>query len=53
MNEQEVIWQVSDGLELQEEYFSSRQDLHPILREVGFELRVKNLPVTLERRQPA
>ena len=50
MNEQEVIWQVSDGLEVQEEYFPSRQALHPILREVGFEPRVENRPVTLERR---
>ncbi len=51
MKEQEVIWQVNEGFELQEEYFRSRQDLHLILRELGFDLRKETRPVGVERRQ--
>ena len=52
MKKQEVIWQVSEGLELQEEYFPSRQELQPILREFGFDTRRENRLVSVERRQP-
>jgi len=49
--ESEVISGAGDGLELQEEYFHSRQDLHHILRELGFDPRVENRPVEVERRR--
>ena len=47
----EVISFAQDGLELQEEYFHSRQDLHHILRELGFDPRVESRPVEVERRR--
>ena len=47
----EVISVAGDGLELQEEYFHSRQDLHHILRELGFDPRVESRPVEVERRR--
>ena len=50
-NDSEVISVSGDGLELQEEYFHSRQDLHGILRELGFDARVEDRPVAVERRR--
>jgi hypothetical protein len=47
----EVISGAQEGVELQEEYFHSRQDLHHILRELGFESRVADRPVEVERRR--
>ena len=47
----EVISGVEDGVELQEEYFHSRQDLHQVLRELGFDARVESRPVDVERRR--
>ncbi|MEO6184686.1 MAG: hypothetical protein ABIP83_00170 [Steroidobacteraceae bacterium] len=40
-----------EGLEIQEEYFHSRQDLHNVLRELGFDARTGNLPFEVERRR--
>jgi hypothetical protein len=47
----EVISGAEAGVELQEEYFHSRQDLHHILRELGFDPRVESRPVEVERRR--
>ena len=51
MNECEVILETRDGVELQEEYFHSRQDLHNVLRELGFDARQETRPVAIERRR--
>lgn len=47
----EVISVAEEGLEIQEEYFHSRQELHAILRELGFDARVEQRPVAVERRR--
>ena len=47
----EVISVSGEGLEIQEEYFHSRQDLHNVLRELGFDARTENHPVAVERRR--
>ncbi|MEO6368230.1 MAG: hypothetical protein ABIP38_09595 [Steroidobacteraceae bacterium] len=47
----EVISVSGEGLEIQEEYFHSRQDLHNVLRELGFDARTGNLPFEVERRR--
>ena len=47
----EVISVAEEGLEVLEEYFHSRQDLHHILRELGFDPRVESRPVEVERRR--
>jgi hypothetical protein len=51
LTESEVISGAGEGIELQEEYFHSRQDLHHILRELGFDPRVESRPVEVERRR--
>jgi hypothetical protein len=51
LQETEVISGSAEGLELQEEYFHSRQELHFILRELGFDARVEIRPVDVERRR--
>ena len=51
--EREVILVAREGMELQEEYFHSRQELHSVLRELGFDARQENRPVAVERRRPS
>ena len=48
----EVISLAEGGLEIQEEYFHSRQELHTVLRQWGFDARSANRPVRVERRRP-
>jgi hypothetical protein len=47
----ELISLAEDGLEIHEEYFHSRQELHYVLRELGFDSRVENRAVPYERRR--
>ena len=49
--QREVILGAREGMELQEEYFHSRQELHRVLRELGFDTRRENHPVPVERRR--
>ena len=51
LQETEVISGSAEGVDIQEEYFHSRQELHHILRELGFDARVENRPVEVERRR--
>lgn len=47
----EVILGARSGVEVQEEYFHSLQELHRVLRELGFDTRRENRPVAVERRR--
>jgi hypothetical protein len=49
--DREVISEARDGVEVQEEYFHSRQELHRILRELGFDARQEDRVVPFERRR--
>lgn len=51
VHQTEVILDVREGLELQEEYFHSRQELHQVLRELGFDLQPESRPIASERRR--
>ena len=51
LKESEVISGSAEGVDVQEEYFHSRQDMHHVLRELGFDARVESRPVEVERRR--